>query len=464
MLALLASPAPAALAPADQQTLTASLIAASERDAVPACGRAHAILRRERYDSADFTGFFAAFFARQPLTEPLSACLARPALHAPSERTREALQEALAALLVGEIASILDSHLSDGRGSALGSDPATFEHLRASMGLLGTIAFEGEHLSRASRAAHYDRLKAVIEAHPDVLEKHVTLDARRQPKLAALRAHLYKNLFDLRVPIDAADFVAAAGFRGRYAALVRDHGLIVLDNNGFDARQLEAIDAVLRIIPPGLHAVRHISQHELLGNTVGGKPVVRFRGSPGLNVFGTPVDGAAVNPFPTDSEPVVVPRFCAVLQHELNHAVNAHAVRGDRALSRRMDRIIEQAGGSDPRQFLRSTLPEGFFATHRQEFFASIANQYFSDSVETLLLALRRFEAGWREPLNQFLFFADVYSGGSDTTLFVAQDPDCNYSVHTVPIGRDANGRIDRITWQGVELQFKLDAAGNVIR
>jgi hypothetical protein len=463
-LSLIASSATAALAPADQRDLAASLRNVSEHSEGAALGKADSILTSDEYDSADFAEFFATFFARHPLTEPLSDYLALPTLRASSELTRQALQEALAAVLVDGIASSLTSYLPDALGPTLESDPMIFEHLRSSMQLLGRIAFGAEHLSKASRTAHYARLKAVIDSHPEVLKKHVTIDTRGQPKVAAIRAHLYKNLRDLAVPFDSAAFVADAGFAGRYADLVRDHGVIVLDNNGFDERQLEAIDAVLSLIPSGLHRTGHISQHALLGNQVGRRAEVRLRGSPGVNVFAAPVDGKAVNQFPMDSEPVVVPRFCATLQHELNHMVNEYSIRNNPAVSLRMHRLIEQAGSTDRMQYLRSTLPEGFFADQPKEFFASIANQYLSNSVETLLLALRRFEQGWREPINQFLFFAEVYSGGSNKTLFVEQDSHCNYSTYTVPLGRDAKGRINRITWQGVALHFRLDETGNVIR
>ena len=60
----------------------------------------------------------------------------------------------------------------------------------------------------------------------------------------------------------------------------------------------------------------------------------------------------------------------------------------------------------------------GFFQDAPQEFFASISNQYFASSEHTLQLGIERFNQGRAEPLNQFLFFADVYSQGSSSTFF----------------------------------------------
>jgi hypothetical protein len=106
----------------------------------------------------------------------------------------------------------------------------------------------------------------------------------------------------------------------------------------------------------------------------------------------------------------------------------------------------------------------GFFVRYPQEFFASIANSYFSDSFQTLALAVHRFEEGSSEPINQFLFFAEVYSRGRDTVPFIVQTADCEFGLHPIPVGRDERGRIDRIELPGSTLRFQLDEDGNVLR
>jgi cysteine-rich repeat protein len=103
-----------------------------------------------------------------------------------------------------------------------------------------------------------------------------------------------------------------------------------------------------------------------------------------------------------------------------------------------------------------------FFWTYPQEFVASIANEWFASSSSTLQLGLDRFTAGYREPINQALFFAEVYSRGGPTTRFYGMDQSCHLSVEDVPVGRDTAGRINRITHGGRAYGFELDAAGNV--
>ncbi len=456
-LVLLAASAQASLTSSDKEDLTHALRVIAEGERHEDSLAAGSILRRADYGRADFEEFFRFYFSGDPLTPALANYLRGPTFRAPAARTREALQEALAAVLVEEIASAFED--SPGR---LGRNSVTFGHLGSSMQLLGRIAYEGDRLSRSSRADHYDRLTRTVAAHPEVLRKEATIDTRARPGLAALRAHLYKNLRDLKVPFDPAAFVVDLGFSGRYAEIVAQHGVLVLDNNGFDERQLRAIQELLALIPPDLHDTAHISQHVLLGNQEGREVKLKLAGSPGVNVFAVRIQGAK-NQFPPDVEPLGIPNFCAALQHELNHVVDASTIRGDRALSRRRDELIARAG-NDPKQYLRSMLPRGFFKERPQELFASIANQYFASSGHTLRLGLKRLEQDRTEPLNQFLFFAEIYSQGGGYTLFFEQDADCRYSASAVPVGRDARGRIDRIHWQGTDFVFDLDEGGNVLR
>jgi hypothetical protein len=156
--------------------------------------------------------------------------------------------------------------------------------------------------------------------------------------------------------------------------------------------------------------------------------------------------------------------FCGVLQHELNHAVDELTIGTDPAALRRRDALLARAGRSDPLQYLRSMFPPETFPDAPQEFFASISNQYLTDSAHTLALAQARLAGGRTAPLDQFLFFADVYSQGRDSTLFFAQDEDCNFSAYPVSLRRGPKGRIERIVWPGGDVRFQLDREGFVVR
>jgi len=112
--------------------------------------------------------------------------------------------------------------------------------------------------------------------------------------------------------------------------------------------------------------------------------------------------------------------------------------------------------------YLRSMFEDGFFTQYPQEFFASIANQWFSDSRHALDLGVVRFHNGYREPMNQALFFTEVYSQGGNTTRFYTLDTEGRITVTIVPVTRDTYGHINGLTADGATYAFELDSAGNV--
>jgi hypothetical protein len=443
---LLLTAAPTAAVPLtaeDRAALTGALLQVADGSRGEAARTARTVLERPAYTAADHRRFFTRFVARHRLTSELARFLAERSLQAPTPATGRALQDGFVLGAAREIDAQLRAVLPDRLDSLL-ADPHRFDGLRAPMVLLGRIASEGEALSGQARRDATQRLRDLVAAHPGVLRRQFTIDVRAQPRFALLRAQLYKNLQDLPRPFDRERFIADTGFFGAYAEIVRNHGVLVLDNNGLDARQRRAVRELLALIPPTLHRTAHISVHALLGNRGRGRERLRLVGSRGVNIASVSVAAHADNGFPDDVEAVAVPTFCAVLQHELNHSVDYDSVNGNPERLARRDALIARAG-SNPEQYLRSMLAPGFFVRYPQEFFASISNAYFADSFQTLLLAVERFENGAHEPLNQFLFFADVYAEGRDETLFVRQTSDCEFSLHAVPIGRDERGHIESI-------------------
>jgi hypothetical protein len=131
-------------------------------------------------------------------------------------------------------------------------------------------------------------------------------------------------------------------------------------------------------------------------------------------------------------------------------------------LNARKKQLIQDAG-EEPLNYLRSMFEPGFFARNPQEFFASLSNQWFTDSEKTILLGLRRFDSGRRHPINQALFFADVYSRGTENTVFFQTDTKANIRHRMVPLHRDGKGRIQRILLGGGWHRFELDENGRVV-
>jgi len=174
------------------------------------------------------------------------------------------------------------------------------------------------------------------------------------------------------------------------------------------------------------------------------------------------VGSARENSFHNDVPPIYSDLFSLVEAHELNHRVNVGYIEKNDSLRDRQKALLEQAG-SDPENCLRSMFKPGFFQDAPQEFFPSISNQYFASSEHTLLLGLKRFTQGRPEPLNQFLFFADVYSRGGSSTLFYTLDTSSNLTREEIPIVRDSQGRITELHIGNRQFKFQLDVNGNVV-
>jgi hypothetical protein len=462
---LVALPATAgSLATEDRARLSEALETLSvawDSDAVHA---ANMVFLDTRYGSDEFVDYFTGFFATHPLSAPLLEYLTYPTLSWFGDDVHRKLQESLAPTLVARIDALFRLHPPDRLGQALESDPTLRDTLWYALSLLARIGHLGNQLSETSRAAVYTVLRELVADRPGVLGGTHAIDPEREPWVALLRAQLHKGMRDLEA-VDASRLVADLAWEGPYVDLLLSHGVLLFDNRGLDARQIEVLDELLDRIPEELFGLAYISVFDTLG-TPAQIEVYRFPtlgASPGVNVSAIAVDAALQNQFPSDVAPYSVPVFCSILQHELNHDVDRVAIESDPELQHRKLELIGQAGDLDSSNYLRSMFPPDTFVRAPQELFASIANQYFADSVHTLRLGLQRLEQGWREPIHQFLFFAEVYSLGGETTRFYELDVEGNYTSTSVPIGRDAWGHIDRLWWEGLEYRFLLDPAGNVI-
>jgi hypothetical protein len=98
-----------------------------------------------------------------------------------------------------------------------------------------------------------------------------------------------------------------------------------------------------------------------------------------------------------------------------------------------------------------------------QEAFANLSEEYCDNSYIMLNLALDRFDRDRKMCINQFLYFADVYSAGKNRTFFYTIDTMGNIDRKTVPLTRDPNGNINSLLLVGELYRFELDTEGNVL-
>ena len=430
--------------------------------------RASEILVGSGLDSTALAAALGHHFVtlRRPLDEDVQRLLARLAFETSDRTARKALQDALASVLAAQIESLFRSTMPD-LDPRLVADPVLRETVVSSLHLLARLAFEGRELTPGARRALYRSLQREIRAYPTLLRRNVTLDRRARPWLPTIRAQLYQIMRDA-TPLRPAAFAADTGFSGRYARILQQRGVLVLDNNGLKAAQLDAIERLLDAVPASLHDTTRISVHALLGTPrePDGRWLMTIAGGPGFNISDAIPGRELENPFPPDADPVPISVFCAVLQHELNHVIHDHRVRRDPALASRHEKLIARAG-IEPHQYLRSqieaTQGPGVFVSAPQEFMASIANVYLANSLRTLEIAYERHLRGYREPLQQFLFFVDLYSDGGDSSIFYAQDSSCGYETQRVTVKRDERGFIRRLVADGVPYEFQRGPDGNLL-
>lgn len=453
--------AAAQLSEQDRAALTQALKTLSNGWNGDVASDANGYLGRSDVSVDDWLDYFQDFFATHPLTEDLGTYIAYPTFHWFGDATKSKLQVATSAALQDQLERLVDA--GGGYEGSLLQNDSTRENvlnIHYHMHRLVNLSVSEEAEERA-----YAFYNDHIESHAASLRKTHTIDTDEHPHLGAIRAQIYMNVRDAvwNVPSRKDEVGTLIGLRDpeleRYEEVWNAHTVLVIDNNQGDQRQLEVIDDFLRLIPADLHDLGTIRMRDFLG---AGAQSFSFKQNHGVNIFTTRVGTRSENGFPHDIDPLAVDLYTTVVAHEINHVVDAYYIGLDEERNRRRDRLIEDAG-SYRYHYLRSHVGDGFFQNAPQEFIASISNQYFASSWHTFDLAISRFQRGYRHPLNQFLFFADVYSTGMDSTYFYAFDKQGNLSREAIPLYRDEQDRITEMKIDDGEVyRFTLDTEGNV--
>jgi len=428
-----------------------------DQDAVDA---ANSIVSNTTYSSEDWKLFFADYFADYNFTDDLRTYLGYPVFWWFSYETHLNLQNGLVEPTMNNIKHIIlnyHENLSD----ILVNNPKILQTLMNSHRFLDDIAKVGI-VSDEVKYSIYDFYINLISTYPQFLQKAVTFDSNTEPYLATVRAQTWVTLRDMK-PLNQSvkeEIAMTIGLAGRYLDLWNDFSVLIMDNNGFGSRQLDVIYDLLTKIPKTLHELGSITCNDLLGNT--GEHYLWFNTRMSVNIFNIKVGAAQENSFPSDADPVYSDVFTLVLVHEVNHAVDTYLQKTDESFNARRSNLITRSGNNSM-NYLRSMFEDGFFVKYPQEYFASISNQWFSNTSHTLELGLTRFANGYREPINQFLFLADAYSLGSSETIFYTVDAGGNIKCEKILLTRDASGHINSLLFNETLYSFTLDGEGNVL-
>jgi hypothetical protein len=322
--------------------------------------------------------------------------------------------------------------------------------------------------SSKQRLEIYDFYRNLISSNPQYFNRNLVYDKNTQSVMAWIRERAYRSFINTLLYGEGltaekkAEIAATLRLTGRYYDIWNDFSVLLLDNAGLNERQKTFIYNLLNLIPKELHNLHSISVVDNLGKLPYPTPEITLGGKDdGVNIFGFDIRVYSENGFPEDVPAKYSDVFCLVVVHEVNHVVDAFFVSRNATLKNRKDELIKRAGASHM-NYLRSMLPDGFFVSVPQEFLASIANQWFANTTHTLKLALVRFDRGYKEPLNQFLFFADVYSRGGKTTFFYTINVEGNMQRKEVRVLRDNQGRIIGLVDGKMVYRFTLDSEDNI--
>ena len=367
---------------------------------------------------------------------------------------------------------------------------------------------------------------AHIREHAAWLKRN-KLDPKTNPYVPSLAYQTWTILMTLHHgnPDDVTHRTLVAdtiGFEGRLKDILVEFGTLIIENGMATPNQQETLYSYLSQIPKPLlgdRSVNAITEVITIGDYLGPRLDVLHSG--GVNIFanesGKPK--SSENPFPKDYASCDNDYFGVVLAHELNHRVDATRFMAVPKYNQRYWDHMQKICRNDvkfkgptgigvdwdatKKHFADTQMWDGveqnwntawanywltgpgktqtlnvcrnettytpprygipFFLETRQESIASLANQYFTDSVHMLQFAINRYERGYPGCLDEWLLMADVYSlDGDSTFLYRHRNGQVGLERVTAKLKRNDQGHIVKIAIGKQVYQFEVDENGLV--
>ena len=352
----------------------------------------------------------------------------------------------------------------------------------------------------------FQQLASLATEHGHFLQRR-RFDLEASPALPLLAAQFWVVLLESLPdsPAHRKQVARALGFRGGYQQLLVDFGVLFIDNNTASAEQLTAMHTLMMSIPLAAWDVETITVADWLGPAIKSH---RIQSRSGINIFALPL-GRPENSFSGDSpRRGVTDVYLICLAHELAHnMLDTVGKRTRPELYERKFENLDQAAGPDvvyqrprsrgidwpatkarfqatkawdgnksswptawkkyfdgkqdfDRAYLRGNVR--FFLESPQEAFATLANQYFTDSQLMLEFSKVRWDAGYRSNVNQFLLIADYLSMKTNRVAFHVVQPGGRITSMPVQLVRDRSGRITQLTSPTTRATFSYQG-GNLV-
>lgn len=446
----------------DRDTLFANLKLLEKEWVQSAVNTCNSLFSKTGYTTEDWTGAFREYYSKNPFSSSIRNYIGYPTFFWLAEDARLKLQSSQKAVFLEKIAKLLETENLDIR---LGTDAVFNDELFTILGFLESLANQPESmLPDSSKSAIYLFSDYIIRQYPQYYSRKISVDPGLSPYRALIGLQFQITLLNAFPPDESRIQYLGDLFQLRepYLKILRNHQLYIADNNRMSSADLDFLDRFMQVIPDTLTRLRVMTHFESYYTGTQGRKHVELSGRGSVNVFST-LGGYMENGFPNDVSELLIDGFSVVVAHEVNHRIDPDYIYPNPSLSARRAQLVNQAGTEDL-QYLRSMVGGRFFQAAPQEFIASIANQWFSSSEHTLRLGLNRFDKGYREPLNQVLYFCELYSLGRDSTRFYSIDTRGNIRLELIKIGRNDRGCINQLQVKNRVYSFETDSSCNVTR
>jgi len=403
--------------------------------------------------------FFSDYLSENALTDPLRSYLWYPVFGWLSKETHDKLQRALVQPMIDNVVSAMGTHRSDW-DKALVDDAVLYQTVMNSLRFLSWLGGDYSKVGQASSILSQSIKEEIfhvqcllLSAYPQWLKADARLDSAKEPWAASVRAQVWMNLRNVE-PLDNSRKTTISrliGLTGLHLQIWDDYAILLIDNGVYDHDQVATVYSFLQAVPKQLVQCGAIGTFQGWNGVRSGAEIFFLSSSGYISIWvGRPGEGKTTTEFPEDIARVETDIFGAILAHEFNHSVSYSCFTTEQ--KEREKQLIEEAG-REPLNYLRSMFGD-VFVDGPQEFFASIANSYFADTSHLLRLALKRFDDGRRQPLDQFLFFADVYSLGTNETKGYRLPGTGKLSSYPILLERDGDGRIVAMTIRSETSRF----------
>ncbi len=311
----------------------------------------------------------------------------------------------------------------------------------------------------------FNKLKDLIKTYPYYFKKDHSFDEKSENILTWSREKFSILFYGYAFPLDdeKKNIISdTLGLKDIYKEIWNKFEILILDNNNLYQKNLQYILSFFETLPKDLHNLKLIMTGKLLGTPqenlyllypnereliydLGASFATQTKIGYAIDLWDLKIDSPYENPFPPDITSKIDPYFSGALSHELTHIIDFNLILSDESLRSERESLLKRAGDYHL-NYLRSIIEDGFFTKNPTEFIASIGNQWFCDTWNTFDLAIKRFNNGYKEPINQFLFFAKVLSMNSNLVPFYYREESGTKLVKIdIKVEKDINNRITKI-------------------